>query len=272
MATLADIKKQIASLEKQAAALLKEAASEAAKKAAALIEQHGLTAADVGLAPKSGRTAALKKAVAKAKTKPATAKPAGVPKYRDPKSGKTWTGNGQAPGWIAGAKNRDKFLIRAPESAARLEPAPLQRPSRCVRRQKRSARKRWSLPSQPRPRWWRRRPPSLSPCRWRRQRQKMQPPRGLRSRLYSSPRLPTASAPQRRWPLARADSLHWTPGCQARHRHRTQQLPDTRIDRVIRSVQNNKGKLSGALRKELSILDERGFLDAGQRQPARRTR
>ena len=111
MATLSDIKKQIASLEKQAAALLKEAASEAAKKAAALIKQHGLTAADVGLAPKPGKAATVKKAVAKGKPKPAAAKPAGVPKYRDPKSLKTWTGNGKAPGWIAAAKNRDKFLI-----------------------------------------------------------------------------------------------------------------------------------------------------------------
>ena len=127
MATLSDIKKQIASLEKQASALLKEAASEAAKKAAALIKQHGLTAADVGLAPKSLKATALKKAVAK--FKPATAKPAGIPKYRDPKSGKTWTGNGKAPGWIAGAKNRDKFLIHASASAAQVDPAPAAAPA-----------------------------------------------------------------------------------------------------------------------------------------------
>ncbi len=124
MATLSDIKKQIASLEKQAAALLKEAASEAAKKAAALIKQHGLTAADVGLAPKPGKAATVKKAVAKGKPKPAADKPAGVPKYRDPKSLKTWTGNGKAPGWIAAAKNRDKFLIAKAASAAQVEPAP----------------------------------------------------------------------------------------------------------------------------------------------------
>ena len=128
MATLSDIKKQIASLEKQAAALLKEAASEAAKKAAALIKQHGLTAADVGLAPKPGKAATVKKAVAKGKPKPAAAKPAGVPKYRDPKSAKTWTGNGKAPGWIAGAKNRDRFLIQVPASSQQVEPAPIAAP------------------------------------------------------------------------------------------------------------------------------------------------
>ncbi|KVC50356.1 H-NS family nucleoid-associated regulatory protein [Burkholderia diffusa] len=34
-----------------------------------------------------------------------------APKYRDPKSGKTWSGRGKAPQWIANAKNRDRFLI-----------------------------------------------------------------------------------------------------------------------------------------------------------------
>ncbi|WP_233874799.1 H-NS histone family protein [Paraburkholderia adhaesiva] len=32
------------------------------------------------------------------------------PKYRDPKSGATWSGRGRAPSWIAG-KDRAKFAI-----------------------------------------------------------------------------------------------------------------------------------------------------------------
>lgn len=32
-------------------------------------------------------------------------------KYRDPKSGATWSGRGPAPMWLAGAKDRTKFLI-----------------------------------------------------------------------------------------------------------------------------------------------------------------
>jgi DNA-binding protein H-NS len=139
MATLSDIQKQIAKLEKQAEVLLKEAAAEAAKKAAALIKQHGLTAEDVGLAPNAGKAAAVKKAVAKAKQ--VTVKPAGMPKYRDPKTGKTWTGNGKAPGWIAGAKNRDKFLISAPETAAQLESAPAAAPVQVVAASKKSSKK-----------------------------------------------------------------------------------------------------------------------------------
>jgi hypothetical protein len=40
------------------------------------------------------------------------------------------------------------------------------------------------------------------------------------------------------------------------------EMPDAQIDRVIRSVQNNKGELSGALRKELPILEEPGLWEA----------
>ena len=35
-----------------------------------------------------------------------------VPKYRDLRSGATWSGRGRAPHWIAD-KNRDDFLVRA---------------------------------------------------------------------------------------------------------------------------------------------------------------
>ena len=38
-----------------------------------------------------------------------------APKYRDPKSGATWSGRGPAPAWLAGAKDRSKFLIVAAE-------------------------------------------------------------------------------------------------------------------------------------------------------------
>jgi len=32
-------------------------------------------------------------------------------RYRNPKTGETWSGRGRAPGWLAG-KNRDRFLIK----------------------------------------------------------------------------------------------------------------------------------------------------------------
>lgn len=34
-----------------------------------------------------------------------------APKYRNPKTGETWSGMGRAPVWIRDAKNRDRFLI-----------------------------------------------------------------------------------------------------------------------------------------------------------------
>ena len=33
-------------------------------------------------------------------------------KYRDPDTGKEWSGRGKPPNWIRDAANRDKFLIR----------------------------------------------------------------------------------------------------------------------------------------------------------------
>ncbi|MFV8599186.1 H-NS family nucleoid-associated regulatory protein [Ralstonia pseudosolanacearum] len=60
-----------------------------------VVTEYGLTAEDLGLAPRRGRGAAKKVSV--------------PPKYRDPKAGATWSGRGRAPAWIG--KNRDRFLI-----------------------------------------------------------------------------------------------------------------------------------------------------------------
>jgi len=39
-------------------------------------------------------------------------------RYRDPKSGATWSGRGRPPKWIRYAKDREKFLIRESETGA----------------------------------------------------------------------------------------------------------------------------------------------------------
>ena len=49
-----------------------------------------------------------------AREKRQTARPAVAPKYRDPHTGKTWSGRGKAPKWIDG-KNRDDYLIEPPQ-------------------------------------------------------------------------------------------------------------------------------------------------------------
>jgi DNA-binding protein H-NS len=43
--------------------------------------------------------------------------------YQDPKSGATWSGRGRAPAWLAGAKDRAKFLIVGASAAADAKPA-----------------------------------------------------------------------------------------------------------------------------------------------------
>ena len=133
MPSIASIKKQIANLEKQAVFLRKAATASVVAKLKAMIARHGLTAEDLGLAGRPAKTAKpaatrvarvgkdAMKASVKTRAKPGPRKTAGVPRYQDPKTGKTWTGNGKAPAWIAGATQRDAFLI-ATETAVPVAP------------------------------------------------------------------------------------------------------------------------------------------------------
>lgn len=105
MKSYADIKAQITRLEKEAELAREKELKEVIALIREKITMYGLTSADLGL--KDG----------KAKGKSAPKPLARAPKYRDPKTGKTWTGHGKPPGWIAGAKNRDIFLIEGAPSA-----------------------------------------------------------------------------------------------------------------------------------------------------------
>lgn len=136
MTTLTEIEKKIAELQKKAEAIRKSQAAAAAATVRDLIARHGLTAEDVGLFGKSAKKGALKAVALKGKA--GTAKPAGTPKYRDPKTGNTWTGHGRAPGWIAEAKNRDKFLVAAAGPVAASEPPPAPAPVKAAATTKKS--------------------------------------------------------------------------------------------------------------------------------------
>ncbi|EPD35078.1 DNA-binding protein H-NS [Delftia acidovorans CCUG 274B] len=80
-----------AELDAQIAQAQAERKAEGIAAARALIQEHGLTAADV---------------FPPAKSKGGV----GAPKYRDPATGVTWTGRGKPPNWING-KDRAPFLI-----------------------------------------------------------------------------------------------------------------------------------------------------------------
>ncbi|WP_199031311.1 H-NS family nucleoid-associated regulatory protein [Ralstonia sp. ASV6] len=92
MATYKQLLEQKAKLESQLEAARDHHRQEGLEKIHALMEEYDLSAEDI-----------LGKRRAARKTGPVPAK------YRDPKTGATWSGRGRAPAWIG--KNRDKFLI-----------------------------------------------------------------------------------------------------------------------------------------------------------------
>ena len=118
-AVLAEIQK----LEQRAADLRKSELPGVIQRIKEAIEAYGLTAADLGFGGGGGATGAAPKAAAPARGARAGGASkgtlqTGVAKYRDPKSGKTWTGRGKPPLWIVGVKDRTPFLIDPAQAAA----------------------------------------------------------------------------------------------------------------------------------------------------------
>ena len=113
--TLAAIEAEIARLKGMADKIYKDEVAGVIDRMRTAIDHYGLTAADLGFGAGAGARK-TKAYAAGAATK--TGLIAGVAKYRDPATGKTWTGRGKPPAWIAGAANRDAFLIGAPRAEA----------------------------------------------------------------------------------------------------------------------------------------------------------
>ncbi|MFM0078752.1 H-NS family nucleoid-associated regulatory protein [Paraburkholderia sediminicola] len=84
------------------------------------------------VAASAGAVSKAKTAVKKAsKADGAKGQPKGPQpaKYNDPKSGATWSGRGPAPTWLAGAKDRSKFLIDGAGAAADVSASTETKPS-----------------------------------------------------------------------------------------------------------------------------------------------
>src|SRR3954468_22371574 len=96
--TVTEIKRKIATLEAKAARLAQEETKASVGNVRALMNQLGVTLEHLSSAV-SEKASAVKKAIVG--KKPATAKriSKGAAKYADPKTGKTWSGFGRAPGW-----------------------------------------------------------------------------------------------------------------------------------------------------------------------------
>jgi DNA-binding protein H-NS len=110
--TYAQIVKQIETLKQEADRLRRQEIEGVVARIREAIEHYGLTAEDLGLAPKSGRPAkAAGPAAAKTRRKPArtkTAKARAV-KFRD-EAGRTWGGIGKRPQWLRDALAAGKTL------------------------------------------------------------------------------------------------------------------------------------------------------------------
>jgi len=119
--TYEQIKAQIADLERQALDARKQEIKDALAMVRELIARHGLSVRDIGekLFAKSGRPGSARSGGSKS-----------PPKFRDPKSGKTWTGRGKPPNWIVGVSNRDPFLIvKAAAAPKKAGAAPKKKPA-----------------------------------------------------------------------------------------------------------------------------------------------
>lgn len=79
-------------LEAQIEAARKQEVSDVIAKVRSLVADYGLTADDIFAAKRTYKTSASE------------------PKFRDPATGKTWTGRGKPPDWIKG-KDRSAYAI-----------------------------------------------------------------------------------------------------------------------------------------------------------------
>jgi DNA-binding protein H-NS len=120
MATLEQIQARMKKLQVQAEALIARRAQAALDQIREIMLKHGLTTEDIEAKAKARRerVKAASGRVVNGKVKAAATKGKLPPKYRDPKTGATWSGHARPPAWIKNVKDRSKFLIDAASAAA----------------------------------------------------------------------------------------------------------------------------------------------------------
>ncbi|AQV96564.1 DNA-binding protein [Cupriavidus necator] len=101
MATYKQLLAQKEALEAQLEEARSTEVASVIEKIRSLMAEFGLSAEDIQGKRRRGRPAGS--GTAKATKEPLP------PKYRDPKTGKTWSGRGRAPAWLG--KNPNRFLI-----------------------------------------------------------------------------------------------------------------------------------------------------------------
>ena len=120
MATLEQIQARMKKLQVQAEALIARRAQAALDQIREIMLKHGLTTEDIEAKAKARRerVKAVSGHMGNGKVKAAATKGKMPPKYRDPKTGATWSGHARPPAWIKNVKDRTKFLIDVASAAA----------------------------------------------------------------------------------------------------------------------------------------------------------
>ncbi len=118
MTTIKQIQSRIQKLQKQADAIIAKQAQKVVDQIRNLMLEHGLTTSDIENAARKRRqgTALASKDTGDQTGSAGNSKVA--VKYRNPKTGETWSGRARPPKWIASVKNRSKFLIDKSEALA----------------------------------------------------------------------------------------------------------------------------------------------------------
>lgn len=128
MATLKQIQARLTRLRTQAESMIADRAQAVLDDIRAMMERHGLTTADIDKHGKKPRRAAkphvtLPAPAGRHETMTKLAKKGKLPaKYRNPKTGETWSGWARPPAWIANVKDRSKFLIDAEAVESKAKP------------------------------------------------------------------------------------------------------------------------------------------------------
>jgi DNA-binding protein H-NS len=128
MASLTQIQRQIAKLQAKAEIEQRKQTAGAVAEVHKLMAKHGLSVSDLGQGPKRRGRPPLAERIGSGPGRPKGSLnganhvgfPVGKmpPKYRDPKTGATWSGHARPPAWIANVKDRTKFLINPADATS----------------------------------------------------------------------------------------------------------------------------------------------------------
>ncbi|MCW5222889.1 H-NS histone family protein [Verminephrobacter aporrectodeae] len=97
MTSYKELLKQRETLEQQISEARRRELSDAVSQVRTLVTEYDLSSRDIFPASRTGRRSTAGSKVS--------------PKYRDPATGRTWTGRGKAPKWIQSDADRQKFAI-----------------------------------------------------------------------------------------------------------------------------------------------------------------